>query len=326
MADGFYSTSNDSDFKLVRDFILRKIVKSNDLLTSTFKVESFDFGSRALEIHNSDSDYDVMIVLEFPYFKDILVRPDQHRPGMYHFDLKDVPYNSFTADNLLDDRCYLLRDSVQTLMQCVLMNAHNHDCKFYRLRYRRKYKRHTIIAESSGRRFSINFVPAIKIHYEKYEWQAIPMEAPGPKRSNGCTFMMIDAKCEISLFKVGGKKIRDAVILLKAMCEAKNLPKIKNYHLVTLANELIDREDLEDLSLEFIFLDLLYDLVDAFENRDLPYNLLEDLNLLTNFNPSQLLVYRDELDSAYSTLRTYPGQESLSYGRCSWHFFGDDSD
>ncbi|XP_039480522.1 uncharacterized protein LOC120444711 [Drosophila santomea] len=322
MADKLYDTSNDDDFKSVRDYILRRIVMANDLLTSTFEVEYLDFGSRALQIPNSDSDYDVMVVLKFPYFKDIFVRTDQHRPGMYHLDLKDVPYNSFTADNLLDNRCYLSRDKVQTLMQCILMNAHDRTVRSYRLRYRRGQNCHTIIAESSKRTFCIDFVPAIKIHFDGFDCHAVPKEAPGPKRSNGCTFMRIHPANEMFYFKTGGKKIRDAVMLLKAMCEAKNLPKIRKYHLVSLANALIEEDNFEDSSLEYVFLDLLCDLADAFDNGHLPY-FLSDLNLLTNFNPNQLLSYSDALDSAYSTLKTYPGQDNLSFARCSWHFFDD---
>ncbi|XP_050743054.1 uncharacterized protein LOC108022802 isoform X2 [Drosophila biarmipes] len=218
-------------------------------------------GSRALGIQNLNSDYDVMVLLEFPSYKDIVVRPDQHRPGMVHLDFKNMPFNSFTEDTLLDNRWYLKREEVQTLMQCILMNAHGRTLTgryndYYTLRYRRKTNCHTITAKSKGRVFSIDFVPAIKIHFDGFDWEGVPKFSPGPKRSNGCTFMISATRSEKQFFKEVGKNIQDAVLLLKALCEAKDLPKIRNYHLVSLAIKLAHSEDFEDSSLENVFLDL----------------------------------------------------------------------
>jgi len=39
-----YGYTNHCDFAVVRDFILDKIVKQNNLLTTTCKVESINFG------------------------------------------------------------------------------------------------------------------------------------------------------------------------------------------------------------------------------------------------------------------------------------------
>ncbi|XP_016979493.1 uncharacterized protein LOC108044848 [Drosophila rhopaloa] len=325
-----YAPSDNSDFAVVRDFII-DIVKDNKLLTSTCKVEPLEFGSRALGIHKYESDYDVMLVLEFPYFEDIFVRTDQHRPGMVHLDFKDLPFNTLTADALLDNRCYLKREGVQTWMQGILMNVVGRQVRgksweYYRLRYHRGPNCHTIIAESETRVFSIDFVPAIKIHFDDSDWQAIPKWAAGPKRSDGNTFLVSAIEDEIYRFELGGSVIRNAVVLLKALCEAKNLPKIRNYHLVSTAIRLIERDDFDDSSLEYVFLDLLYDLIDALEDNDLSYISYGDLNLLTNFKPHQVLEYVSVLDSVYSTLKTYPYQYNLSYERCSWHFFGNDED
>jgi len=73
-------------------------------------------------------------------------------------------------------------------------------------------------------------------------------------------------------------------------------------------------------------LQLLYDLVDAIQSNELSYFCYSDSNLLANLTPQNLVDYKNVLDSAYLTLKTYPGQYKLSYERCSWHFFGDDSD
>nr|XP_016929474.1 uncharacterized protein LOC108009543 isoform X2 [Drosophila suzukii]XP_036668887.1 uncharacterized protein LOC108009543 isoform X2 [Drosophila suzukii] len=326
-----YGYTNHCDFAVVRDFILDKIVKQNNLLTTTCNVESVNFGSRALGIQNYDSDYDVLILLEFPSYEDIIVRPDQHRPGMVHLDFKNMSFNSFTEDTLLDNRWYLKREEVQTLMQCILMNAHGRTLTGrhydnYTLRYHRKPNCHTITAESKRHVFSIDFVPAIRIHFDGCDWEGVPKFSPGPKRSNGCTFMMSAIKSEIHFFNKSGQNIKDALLLLRALCQAKDLPKIRNYHLVSLALNLVASEDFEDYSLEDIFLDLLYDLVDAIQSNELSYFCYSDSNLLANLTPQNLVDYKNVLDSAYLTLKTYPGQYKLSYERCSWHFFGDDSD
>ncbi|XP_017125003.1 uncharacterized protein LOC108144543 [Drosophila elegans] len=330
IANELKAPSDDADFAIVRDFIM-DIISDNQTLTSTCRVEMLDFGSRALGINKNDSDYDVMVVLEFPYFEDIFVRPDQHRPGMVHLDFKDLPSNYFTQDTLLDNRWYLKRDELQTWMQCILTNVIGRRVRgacwdYYELRYHRKPTCHTIIAESNNRVFSIDFVPAIKIYFDDSDWLAIPKWAPGPKRSNGCTFMVSDIEQEIYWFKQGGMVIQDAVALLKALCEAKDLPKIRNYHLVSTAISLIKSDDFDGTSLESTFLDLLYDLIDALEDNDLPYFCYDELNLLSNFKPNQVIEYANVLNSVYKTLQSYPHQDNLSYERCSWHFFGDDDD
>ncbi|XP_016994620.2 cyclic GMP-AMP synthase-like receptor 1 isoform X1 [Drosophila takahashii] len=327
-----YGTSNHYDFAVVRDFIMNEIVMDNDLLNSTCQVETLHFGSRPLGIHCPGSDYDVMMVLEFPSYEDIIVRPDQHRPGMVHLDFKDASFNSFTEDTLLDNRWYLKRDEVQTWIKGILMNAHGRTVygrynDLYELRYKRRQTSHTITAESENCTFSIDFVPAIKIHFDGYDWQAVPKYAPGPKRSHGCTFMVSDIRSEIYHITNGGENIQDAIVLLKALCEAKGLPKIRNYHLVSTAINYILSDDFDDdSSLEYVFLDLLYNLADAFNDHDLPYAIYGDLDLLSNFTPEKVIEYADVLNSTYRTLKTYPGQYNLSYERCSWHFYGDDDD
>ncbi|XP_017038797.1 uncharacterized protein LOC108086406 [Drosophila ficusphila] len=330
IAAELYGLPVHQDFTIVKNFVM-DLVRENRLLSETCHVASKDFGSKALGIQRPGSDFDVMIVLEFPYYEDIFVRPDQHRPGMVHLDFYGLPCNSYTEDNLLDHRWYLKREEVQSWMQGILTNVHGRSVRgqnyqYYELRYRRGTNCHTITAESNDYVFSIDFVPAIKIHFDESDWEAIPKWAPGPKRSNPCTFMVSDVEEEIDRFKLGGENIRDAVVLLKALCEAKNLPKIRNYHLVSTALTLMDNEEVEDCSLQYVFLTLLYDLIDALKTNDLCSYFYDELDLLTNFNSEQLSEYANILNSAYSTLKTYPYQYKLSYERCSWHFLGDDDE
>lgn len=65
---------------------------------------------------------------------------------------------------------------------------------------------------------------------------------------------------------------------------------------------------------------LLGKLIDALADNSLPYLGYMDRNLLSNFKPHQIDEYIDVLNSAYSTLKTYPYQYKLSFDRCSEHF------
>ncbi|XP_017069317.1 uncharacterized protein LOC108106625 [Drosophila eugracilis] len=313
---------NHRDVYIVRDFVMN-ILKSNKVLTSTCSLKMVDFGSRPLGIHTSESNFNVMVLLKFPYIEDILVRPDQHRPGMVHLDFSRVPFNDFT-DVLLDKRYYLKRNAVHNMMEVLLENVHG--CQFwgnrdyYKLQYSRCGDVHIITAKSRNHVLSIDFMPAIDIYYDGFYWEAVPKWAPGPKRSDKCTFMISAIEEEIFRFKQGGENIINAVVLLKAMCESKNLPKVCNYHLVSTAIGLISTEYYRNLSLQYVFLYLLEDLADAFDKDDLSYFCYEDLDLIPDFNTIELNEYANALNDAYMTLKTYPDQDRLSYGRCSSHF------
>ncbi|KAH8321452.1 hypothetical protein KR074_005089, partial [Drosophila pseudoananassae] len=283
-------------------------------------------GSTAHGIRMYDNDeYDVMLELEFPYYKNIFVRSDLYRPGMVHLDFKDLPFNDFTQDLLLNHRWYLLREKVQTWMQSILLDVSGRTvrgkgCSSFYLRYKPGYNCHTILAESDNHTFSIDFMPAIKVILNDRVCQVVPMAAEGPKRSHGCTFMVSDVLEEIRLFDEGGHLVQEAVMLVMALCETKGLPKIHKYHLVSCAINVIARDDFDYLDLQDVFLNILGHLIDALEEHSLPYLGYMDRNLLSNFKPQQLKEYIEILDSAYTTLKTYPHQYTLSYERCSSHF------
>lgn len=208
-----------------------------------------------------NDEYDAMIELEFPYWDEIVARPDRYRPGMVHLDFKNLPFNDFTQD-MLDRRGYLLREKVQGWMQSMLLNVYGRKVwgegsNCYYLRYKPGYGCHTIIAESDSRTFSIDFVPAIKVLDEDWcECQVVPKYAEGPKRSHGCTFMVHDIMEETRLFQEGGELVQQAVMLLKALCETKGLPKIRNYHLVTCAISVIEYDGFQDFSLQDVFINV----------------------------------------------------------------------
>lgn len=71
---------------------------------------------------------------------------------------------------------------------------------------------HNITAKSRYHEFSIDFVPAIKILVDGFEWQSVPKEAPGPKLSNACTFMMI---CVCFNSELNYKEVINQTVLLQ---------------------------------------------------------------------------------------------------------------
>ncbi|KAH8263959.1 hypothetical protein KR038_010395, partial [Drosophila bunnanda] len=273
-----------------------------------------------------NDEYDVMIELEFRNYMQILVRPDQHRPGMVHLCFKQLDCNHLMEDTLLDHRWYLKHEEIRDVIYSILNDNHdrlvrNGNMDAYRLHCEPRGTCFTITATSVNRQFSIDFVPAIKVRFVGVDLQVVPKSVPGPKRSSGCTFQVQNIRDELYLFEGGGVMIQQAVMLLKALCESKNLRKIRFYHLVSLTLWLMDRDDIKEYSLEYIFLNLLYDLCEALEDNSLPYYLYEELDLISDFKPHELTEYAAVLKKAYMTLKTYPYQENLSYERCSWHFF-----
>nr|XP_017027513.1 uncharacterized protein LOC108078272 isoform X2 [Drosophila kikkawai] len=310
IADDLYAPGDHDDYYKVLDSV-KAIVKSNSLLNSICHPEFLTFGSAAHGIRMFDNDeYDVMIELEFPNYHQILVRPDQHRPGMVHLCFDQLESHSFVEDTLLDHRWYLKNEEIRNLMDSILRDIQD------------RVNCHTITATSADREIFIDFVPAIKVRFEGVDLQVVPKSVPGPKRSRKCTFIVSNIREELSMLSGGGRVMQDAVILLKALCESKGLPKIHFYHLVSLALWwLNDNEDSDEFSLEDLFIDLLYELCQALKDNSLSYYFYDELDLLSNFEPQQLARYTKVLDEAYMTLKTYPDQDRLSYGRCNWHFF-----
>ncbi|KAH8254768.1 hypothetical protein KR032_012062, partial [Drosophila birchii] len=299
---------------------------------------------------DDDKEYEMMIELEFPNYDQILVQPDQHRPGMVQLCFNQLDSHNFVKDTLLDHRGYMKHEEIRIWMDSILSEIDDRPIwdsnrRFvYRLHYEYRGNCHTIMATSVDNQFSINFVPAIKVRFEGVDLQVVPKSVPGPKRSSKCTFMVSNINGEVMSFKKGGAMIKKAVMLLKALCESYGLPKIRSYHLVSLALWSMECKDIKEYKLEDIFhdvstqqtfscnfmsniivflfsLQLLYDLCDALADQSLPYFLYEDLNLLSNFKPHQLAEYEKILNGAYTTLKTYPHQQTLSFERCSWHFY-----
>ncbi|KAH8280463.1 hypothetical protein KR018_007761, partial [Drosophila ironensis] len=282
-------------------------------------------GSTGHGIHMYENDkYYVMLELEFPFYEEILVRPDQHRPGMVHLDFENCSFNSFTSDTLLDYRCYLHRGNLHTWIQGILTEICSQEVRgeyeWFNLRYKRTQDCHNIYAESPSRTFSISIKPSITIVFEDSVWHAVPGYMPGPKRSNNFTFMMIDLHEELERFGNGSNLIKDAVILVKALCESKALCKITYDHLISTAIQVVEEDMFEQYTLQNAFIAVLATLIDDMENNQLTYFCNPDLNLLSHFQPQVLKDYINKLDSAYNTLKTYPYQYNLSYERCSEHF------
>ncbi|XP_022233102.2 uncharacterized protein LOC111081361 isoform X1 [Drosophila obscura] len=321
-----FNGQNDVDFRNILDFMV-KMWRDDQKLKETCTINSIVFGSGGHGIRLcSDNKYDVMMEIQFPSYEKINVRKDQDRPGICHLNFQNVPCSKFVLDNLLTDASELKREDVHAWMEAILDKAHGATVRgrreIYMLRYKRRNNCHTIHAIASAREFFIDFAPAVKIISNGSRCQALPKAAPGPKRSKATTFLMIAAEYELSLLEKTGKAAKDAILLMQALCIAKDLPKIRNYHLVTTVILLHHSKEINpESTLTTVFLALLLDLWDGMDDEYICYFCYEDLSLISNFTKAELTEYATVLKSAMRTLSTYSHRKKLAAGSCRSYFF-----
>ncbi|SPP73860.1 uncharacterized protein LOC117578507 [Drosophila guanche] len=321
-----FNGQTDVDFKNILDFV-SKMWEDDETLKDTCLIKPIVFGcgGHGIRLHN-DNKYDVMMEMKFRYYDAITVKKDQDRPGIYHLNFQDLPCNKYMTDKMLSDGSDLKREDVHAWAQAILENAHGSTVRgrreIYLLRYKRRNNSHTIHAVSSTREFYIDFAPAVKLVVDESSAQALPKAWPGPKRSKATTFMLIAADFELSVLNQVGKATKDALLLMQALCIVKNLPKIRNYHHVTLALLLHDWKKIDpQSSLATVFLSLLLNLWDGIRKEDLCYFCDADLSLISNFSKTELAEYATVLKSSMETLTSISLRKKLDEGSCRRFFF-----
>lgn len=312
-----------------------------------------------IRLHN-DNEYDVLMELHFPKYHLIAQCPDNQRPGFVFLDFEDACCDNMIALQLANNQQSLLdRTCLQGWLYGIFKKALNNNGNVVNTGYDEFTLKlwwrditYTIIAESPSRRFTIDFVPAVKIvrhqsNFNTKKWHAIPKQKKRPGNMNNFTFMLSNTVGELQHVERCGEAMRDALRLMQALRDNRGLHKLRGVHMVTVAIWMarrIGHSNVMNMSVSAIFLtvsllfvvlsifidictcvswvllQLLNDLCDAFNDRHLSFVWDVNLNLFENFLAADITRYGNELCHAYNTLNSYQHQPNLRYGRCLAHF------
>ncbi|KAL7735638.1 hypothetical protein ACLKA6_002526 [Drosophila palustris] len=323
---------NNSDFVAVKDYVL-EIMRLEDSYFDDICQNDILFGSAAHNIRIfNDDEFDVLMELQFPAHTHIKQVECKDRPGFMYLD-----FSKACSDNMVayivanNNQDYLNQSCLKSWLDNVFKDALSNYGKVintgyetYTLRYLWRGITYTIYAKSPSRSFSIDFVPAVKIvRPNSNTWHAIPKQKAGSGNTANFTFMLSDSQAELQHVKRCGRTMRDALRLLQALRNSKDLPKLRCYHMVSVAIWMarqMGHSNVAVLSVSDVFLMLLSDLCDAFIDGHLSYVWDSRMNLLSHLTPAEMSRYTSDLCSAYNTLKSYPHQPNLSFGRCQWHF------
>ncbi|XP_034480009.1 uncharacterized protein LOC117785860 [Drosophila innubila] len=325
---------DNSDFVDVKDYVL-DIMRMEDSYFRYICQNDILFGSAAHNVRlYNDDEFDVLMELRFPAHNRIKQVDLKDRPGFMYLDFSNACFDTMVTNTLTSKVQKLMSQSslkswLDSTFRAALKNYGNiFDTGYerYTLRYIWRGITYTIYAKSPSRSFSIDFVPAVKIVRNSHNantWHAIPKQRAGPGNTPNFTFMLSNSQGELQHVSRCGQTMRDALRLLQALRNSKDLPKLRCYHMVTVAIWMARRIGHSTISNMFVsdaFLMLLSDLCDAFIDGHLSHVWDSRMNLLGDLKPAEMSRYTDVLCSAYNTLKSYPHQSSLSFERCQGHF------
>ncbi|KAH8299579.1 hypothetical protein KR044_003122 [Drosophila immigrans] len=323
---------NYQDFLAVKEYVLG-IMREEDSYFDEICQNDILFGGTAHNIRlYNDDEYDVLMELRFPAHKRIIQWQSKDRPGFVFLDFSEACYDDMVAYELANNqKSYLDRSCLRNWLNNIFVDAMNRydnvvytDYDRYTLKYIWRGITFTIYAKSPTRSFSIDFVPAVKIErVNSSTWYAIPKAMSGPGNTANFTYMISNSQAEELQVERCGSAMQDALRLMQALRNSKDLKKLRCYHMVTVAIWMarhLGYQTLGNMSVSDTFLTLLSDLCDAFLEGHLSYVWDPNMNILGNFTEAQMSHYADELCWAYNTLQSYPYQSTLSYGRCQQHF------
>ncbi|XP_064543784.1 cyclic GMP-AMP synthase-like receptor [Drosophila montana] len=319
-------STNANDFFAVKDYVL-SIMRDQDSYFRKICQNDILFGSMAHDVRlYNDDELDVLMELRFPAYSRIEQVEDEQHPGMVFLDFSDACLDNMVFKRLANNKwMYMNRYSLKRWLHNIFVNALDNygnvvygDYDEYTLDYKWRGITYTITAESPSRIFHIDFVPAVKIVRPKSgTWHAIPKYTSG--NTHNFTFMISNAQAELQHVERCGQALRDALRLLQALRNAKQLWQLRCYHFVTLAIWMARRDGYSKmfhLSVSELFLMLLSDLCDAFLEGHLPYVWNSQMNLLGNFTDNEMSQYTSELCDAYNVLDSYSYKSTVSFARC----------
>lgn len=208
-------------------------------------------------------EFDLVIHLRFPENDRIVVSRDHRNAGNVILDMTHLlkalqnqhQHNTLanlrkivTAQNLL------LEDKLQDLIKGAVTRALNKmnnqievDGKVTPLDYRRCGPAHTIFIDEPNMKYSVDFVPAIRLNAkqsvvvrEKLEyfrnspyWSAIPKPLK-PFKPNNVSFRASYSEAEYAMLK-DNYKLKDVIRLMKKFRDSKqNISILKSYYIKTL--------------------------------------------------------------------------------------------
>ncbi|XP_064543787.1 uncharacterized protein LOC135432185 [Drosophila montana] len=304
------------DFKSVKDYVVNNLCMCSKSFDDLFsRTIPFGIPAHHTRLHNSDDRYDVMLELSLPSYRKIssFVNNDNY----VCLDVSDVPYDLPMADEKGLVNRHLLKNWLDDIFLKTFARYKNRfrgiKGGYYKLTYVLHDISHVVFAQSKSRVSKIVFVPSILLVHEGFSYSALTKLTYSMAKYSflPCTPDVETSRCQVNV-------VRNALIILQALCEAKGLTEIRYYHLMNLALNL--HEYAISTTLDDAFLLLLYGLCDAVKRQHLSHYIVRKLNLLSNIRCEKLSEYAIILDRAYSTLSSYEDQGMLSYKRCESHF------
>lgn len=212
----------------------------------------------------SPDEFDLYIYLKFPENDRIIVKKDPRRPGNVFLDMTEVLRILQTQNHhivsythlkkLITEKNLLLEDKLQALFMSVFTRALNNienkitvDGMHTSVIYRRCGPAHTMYIDANNIKYSVDFVPAIKLNASqnilgaeelKYftgitSWDAIPKPLK-PSEPNNVSFRASYYDAEFVLLK-DKYRLKDVIRFMKKFRYNKtNMHNLKSYFIKTI--------------------------------------------------------------------------------------------
>ncbi|XP_030242484.1 uncharacterized protein LOC115563519 isoform X2 [Drosophila navojoa] len=215
-------------------------------------------------------EFDLVMHLTFPENDKIIVRKDKNNAGHVILDMTNVlkvlhkqRHNKVAfvhLKSIVSRQNFLLENKLQDLINGAVTRALNRmnnqievDGKMTPLGYRRCGPAHTLFINDGNMKYSVDFVPAIRLRAEqnvlaqehlKYfrnisHWNAIPKPSKGSQDAN-VSFRTSYDEAECAMLK-GRYKLKDVIRFMKKFRDSKqNISTLKSYYIKTLLLWQID--------------------------------------------------------------------------------------
>ncbi|EDW01158.1 uncharacterized protein LOC6561120 [Drosophila grimshawi] len=269
-------------------------------------------------------EFDLLIILKFPVNNLIIVKKDTRKPGNVTLDMTKVlellqchpPHKDMYQElkRLVTPENFLLEDKLQSMISGAVTRALsrmsyeiNVNGKDARIVYKRCGPAHTMYINEPDIKYSVDFVPAIRLDAEqnilspeKREyfkdtryWEAIPKPMK-PFEKDNVSFRASYYEAELAMLK-NKYRLKDAVRFMKKFRDSHpNMNNLKSYYIKTLFLWQVTKKpdyywsmgQLKDILID-MFRELKKSLATSNRNGKLPFFWDPQLDLFGSFNQNQ---------------------------------------